>query len=59
MSTKHNVNHKAKFGRGNSNYAQRLLDRGLSRTPVMRDFIGVKPQNEQGDKYAAQKRRAA
>lgn len=55
MSTKHNVNHKARFGRGNSNYTQRLADRGLSRTPVMRDFLGVKAQNDQGDKYAAKR----
>lgn len=58
MSTKHNVNHKAKFGRGNSNYQERLRDRGLSRTPVMRDFIGVKPQETAHDKYANRKRRA-
>lgn len=55
MSTKHNVNHKARFGRGNSNYSQRLADRGLTRTPVMRDFIGVGTKQDPHDKYATRK----
>lgn len=32
--------HCAKHNRGNSNYKQRLADRGLSRTPTMR-FTGM------------------
>jgi hypothetical protein len=40
MSTRYNVSHKAKFGRGRSHYPQRLEARGLSKSPALAPIEG-------------------
>lgn len=41
MSTKHNVSHKTKFGRGVSHYPDRLAARGLSKAPSLAAIEGA------------------